>query len=174
MKMVEERHALEIYSVIDANRKYLREWLPWVDGTTGPEITKDWIRKSLKQFAQNKGLNAGIWSNGSFVGTIGCQEIVWLNRRVEIGYWLAEHAQGKGIMTAAASALIDHAFEEWLLNRVQIQCATGNDRSAAVPRRLGFREEGLIQQGQLLHGAYHDLLMFGMLRCQWQSRNMAS
>ena len=87
MTLVEERHALEIYSVVDANRKYLRRWLPWVDLTTGPEITKDWIRKCLKQFAQNKGLHAGIWSNGSFVGTVGCQDIVWLNRRVEIGYW---------------------------------------------------------------------------------------
>ena len=39
LRLVEERHALEIYSVMDAHRKSLREWLPWVDDTTSVEVT---------------------------------------------------------------------------------------------------------------------------------------
>jgi ribosomal-protein-serine acetyltransferase len=167
LKLLEERHVLEVYSVVDANRRYLRQWLPWVDETTSPEITIEFIRKSLKQFAQNKGFHAGIWYDGAFCGAAGFQPVSWLNRRAEIGYWIAEYAQGKGIMTDAVRALADHAFDEWVLNRVQIQCAAGNLKSQAIPRRLGFKEEGLIQQGQLLHGSYHDLVMFGMLRDQW-------
>ncbi len=169
LKLVEERHALEVYSVIDANRRYLRQWLPWVDVTASPDSTLDWIRKALRQFAKNKGFHAGIWHEGQFAGTIGCQPISWLNRRVEVGYWLAERAQGKGIMTAATAALLDHAFDEWMLNRVQIQCAAGNLKSQAIPRRLGFTQEGIVREGQLLYGTYHDLVLFGMLRDQWRS-----
>jgi ribosomal-protein-serine acetyltransferase len=169
LKMMEERHALEIYSVVDANRHYLREWLPWVDATTSAEITRDFVRKTLRQFAKNEGLHAGIWVDETFAGTIGCQVINWLNRKVEVGYWLSEKAQGRGIMTEATRALVDHSFNELCLNRVQIQCAAGNTRSQAIPRRLGFKEEGRIQQGQRLHGKYHDLIVFGMLRSQWPS-----
>ncbi len=171
LKLIEERHALEVFSVIDANRAYLREWLPWVDMTTSPEVTLDWIRKSLRQFAKNSGFHAGIWLDGGFAGAIGCQPISWLNRRVEIGYWVAKHAQGKGVMTAAARAVVDHAFHEWGLNRVQIQCAAGNLKSQAIPRRLGFLEEGTVREGQLLYGTYHDLVLFGMLRSAWRVKS---
>ena len=173
LRLCETRHAVEMYAVVDANRKYLRQWLPWIDATSSVDVTRDWIRKSLKQFALNKGLHAAIWSGGAIVGVVGCQVINWVNRRVELGYWLAESAQGKGIMTASVRALVDHAFDEWLLNRVQIQCAAGNVKSQAVPRRLGFQEEGVILQGQLLNGEFHDLVVFGMLREHWRRHSAA-
>ena len=72
-------------------------------------------------------------------------------------------------MTAAAHALTAYALEDLSLNRVQIQCAIGNHKSQAIPRRLGFVEEGHIAQGQLLHGTYEDLVMFRMLRSEWAS-----
>ena len=71
-------------------------------------------------------------------------------------------------MTAAVRALVDHAFLELGLNRVQIQCGAHNYKSQGVPRRLGFVEEGAMQQGELLHGIYHDLVMFRMLRSEWK------
>jgi ribosomal-protein-serine acetyltransferase len=167
IRLVEERHALEIYSVVDAHRRYLREWLPWVDATSGPDATRDWIRMSLEQFAGGNGFQAGIWVDDLFSGSIGFQPIQWLNRRTEIGYWLAPHAQGRGIVTEAARAMTAFALQELSLNRVQIQCALGNVKSQAVPRRLGFVEEGRVADGQLLHGSYHDLLVFRMLRSEW-------
>lgn len=168
LKLIEERHALEVFAVVEANRRHLRQWLPWVDATTSPDATLQFLRKALRQFARNKGFHAGIWLDGGFCGTVGFQVISWINRRVEIGYWLAGHAQGRGVMTDSTRAMVDHAFDELGLNRVQIQCAAGNLKSQAIPRRLKFQEEGLIRQGQLLHGTYHDLVMFGMLREQWR------
>ena len=167
LRIVEDRHTLEIYSVMDAHRRALREWLPWVDGTTGPDGTRAWIQGGLDQFARNEGFQAGIWSGGSFVGTVGFLPVQWPNRLAEIGYWLAPNAQGRGIMTAAARVMTEHALVEMGLNRLQIRCAAGNVRSQAIPRRLGFAEEGVTRQGQLLHGAYHDLITFSMLRYEW-------
>ena len=167
LRLVEERHANEIYSVVHAHRRSLREWLPWVDATQDPDATRDWIRMALEQFERGDGFQAGVWVAGEFSGAVGFQPIQWLNRRAEIGYWLAPNVEGRGIMTAAARAMVDHAFGELSLNRVQIQCAAGNAKSQAIPRRLGFTEEGLTQQGQLLHGVYHDLVVFRMLRSEW-------
>ena len=58
---------------------------------------------------------------------------------MEIGYWLRADATGRGIVTAAARALTDAAPALPGVDRVEIHCDEANVRSAAVPRRLGYR-----------------------------------
>lgn len=121
----------------------------------------------LEQFAANKGFAAGIWSSGKFCGVIGTHQVDWLNRKGEIGYWLSRSFQGRGIMTAACRAVVTHLFGELDLNRIAIQCARENEKSCAIPVRLGFQEEGLAREAQLLHGEFHDLRRFVMLKKDW-------
>jgi ribosomal-protein-serine acetyltransferase len=167
LKLLEERHADEVFAVVERERTYLREWLPWVDMTTEAEHTANFIRTSLEQFASNDGFSAGIWSGNEFIGGIGTHKIDWLYRRVEIGYWIAQGFQGRGIVTDASRAVIDHAFEEWKLNRVEIHCAAGNERSCAIPKRLGFQWEGLLREAQLLNGEYQDINVYALLAREW-------
>jgi ribosomal-protein-serine acetyltransferase len=170
LKLLEERHAPAVFAAVDRNRAHLRKWLPWVDDTTSVGYTLNFIRTSLQQFANNEGFAAGIWCGDECAGTIGAHKIDWLNRKVEIGYWLASKFQGRGIVTDACRALIDHAFEEWKLNRVEIHCATGNKKSCAVPKRLGFQLEGVLRKAQLVGGKYLDSNVYGMLARDWKKR----
>ncbi len=39
LRLLEERHAPEVFAAVDQDRAYLREWLPWVDGTTKVDDT---------------------------------------------------------------------------------------------------------------------------------------
>jgi len=168
LKLLEERHAPEIFAVVDRERGRLREWLPWVDQSTSVEDTLDFIRRSLQQFANNDGFSAGIWRRGEFGGVAGFHKIDWLNRRVEIGYWLAANFGGRGIMTESCRLLIDHAFVEWKLNRVEIHCAPANAKSCAIPVRLGFELEGVLREAQYLRGAYLDSRIYAMLARNWK------
>src|SRR3981081_2036552 len=88
LTLMEERHADVIFNAVDGDRAYLREWLPWVDQSTSVDDISKFIRTSLDQFANNEGMATGIWCEGEFAGTIGTHKIDWLNRKVEIGYWL--------------------------------------------------------------------------------------
>jgi len=168
LALLEDRHAAEVFAVVDRDRAYLREWLPWVDANTGEEQTQTFIRTSLEQFANNNGFSAGIWSGEEFAGVIGTHKIDWLNRRVEIGYWIASNFQGRGIVTAACRALLDHAFRHWKLNRVEIHCATANEKSCAVARRLGFQFEGILRESQLLNGKYFNTGIYSILASEWE------
>jgi len=168
LRLLEERHAAPVFALVDRDREYLREWLPWVDSTQRQEDSLSFIRASLEQFASNSGFAAGVWWNEQFVGVVGTHKIDWLNRKVELGYWLGKNFQGQGIMTDASRAAVTHLLVEMDLNRVTIQCATGNAKSCAIPRRLGFSLEGTLRDGQLLNGRYEDLLMFAMLRRDWK------
>jgi ribosomal-protein-serine acetyltransferase len=164
LQLIEERHASEVFSLIDRDRAYLREWLPWVDATETVDDTLSFVKSSLEQFASNKGFVAGIWSEGVFCGVIGTHKLDWLNRKGEIGYWLGKSFQGRGIITAACKAVTAYLLGEIGLNRVEIHCARENEKSCAVALRLGFFEEGSAREAQLLHGNFHDLRRFAILQ----------
>ena len=55
LRIYEERHAQEVAELVDQNRAYLRQWLPWVDNSRTVEDSKAFIKYSLQQFAQNEG-----------------------------------------------------------------------------------------------------------------------
>jgi ribosomal-protein-serine acetyltransferase len=168
LALLEERHAEEAFSRVDQDRVYLREWLPWVDATESVDDILTFIRSSREQFAASKGFAAGIWNQGKFCGTIGSHNFDMLNRKAEIGYWLGRSFQGQGIMTAACRTVVSHLLGEMDLNRVAIHCAKENEKSAAIPLRLGFTEEGMAREANLLHGTFHDLRQFAMLKKDWK------
>jgi ribosomal-protein-serine acetyltransferase len=172
LRMLEERHAATVFALVDRERPSLREWLPWVDGTLTEEDTLAFIKASLEQFANNSGLTSGIWETSEdqprLAGVIGTHKINWPNRKVELGYWLAREFQGRGVVTEGCRAVITHLLGELDLNRVEIHCATGNTKSSAIPRRLGFTLEGTIREGELCCGRYLDLNIFGMLKKDWR------
>jgi len=75
--------------------------------------------------------------------------------------------QGRGLVPHATAALLTRAFRVDGLNRVEIRCAEGNHRSRAVPRRLGFQEEGLLRDAEWLYDHFVDHVVYGMLAADW-------
>jgi ribosomal-protein-serine acetyltransferase len=167
LRLLEERHSAAAYTLMDRDREYLREWLAFVDKTRSEEDWRKFIRASLEQFAATEGFTAGMWEGGNFMGVIGTRKIDWINGKVEIGYWIGRAFQGRGIVTDACRAVVDYLFRELRLNRVEMQCATGNARSAGIPRRLGFTLEGVRREAELVNGRFYDLLLFSMLKREW-------
>ncbi|HLI97211.1 MAG TPA: GNAT family N-acetyltransferase [Candidatus Baltobacteraceae bacterium] len=112
----------------------------------------------------------GIFDGEEFAGSIGLYKIDFGNRISRIGYWIDADHQGKGLITSAARALVDHAFNDLRLNRIEIRCAPENAASRAVPQRLGFTEEGVHRQVLAIHGGFQDLIMYAMLACDWAAK----
>lgn len=161
------QNAEELFTLTDTSRDLLRQWLPWVDGTKTVEDSKAFIQQSLHQFSSNDGLHAGIWFSGRLVGVIGFHKIDWHNRRTAIGYWLGKEFQGRGIMTRACRAMVNIAFHEYKLNRVEIPTAVENRNSRAIPERFGFVEEGVCRQAEWLYDRFVDHVIYGMLAGDW-------
>lgn len=70
-------------------------------------------------------------------------------------------------MTEAARALVDHALFVWRLNRVEIRAAVGNERSRAIPERLGFRNEGTLRRVERVGDRYLDCVVYSVLAADW-------
>lgn len=168
LKILELRDAEEIFALTDASRNYLREWLPWVDATKAVDDSKSFIQSTLQQFASNNGFQAGIFYNGQLAGVIGFHGINWANRSTSVGYWLGEGFQGRGIMTSTYKAMVDIAFREYGLNRVEIRAAVENRKSRAIPERLRFKQEGVSCQSEWIYDHFVDHVVYGMLEEDWQ------
>lgn len=162
-------HADELFALTEANRAYLRAWLPWLDSVRRVGDTRNFIRAAQQQAARNDGTQFAIFADGRIAGVLGHHRIDWRNRLTSLGYWIGESYQGRGLATAACRALITHAFEAVRLNRVEIRCAVGNHRSRAIPVRLGLREEGRLRDAEWLYDHFVDHVVYGALASEWRS-----
>lgn len=77
-------------------------------------------------------------------------------------------------MTAAVRLLVDHALSLWRLNRVEIRVAAENRRSRAISERLGFRQEGMLRQAELIDGRYLASIVYSMLAADWPLASVSS
>jgi ribosomal-protein-serine acetyltransferase len=168
LRLPEESDAQELYDLIDANREHLLAWMPWAPAHRGADDVLPFIRLTRKQIADNDGLQTVIVGpSGRIVGMVGTHGVDWRNGMTSIGYWMAHEEQGRGTMTAAVRAYVDHAFGTWKLNRVTIQAAVDNARSRAIPERLGFRQEGILREAERVGERRLDGVVYAMLASDW-------
>ncbi|KVO06381.1 GCN5 family acetyltransferase [Burkholderia ubonensis] len=123
--------------------------LPLFDGFESPDP------ESIRRLAIVDD-NAG----GALVGTIGLHTVSDVNRSAEIAYDLAPSHWGRGIASAACSAVTEWAFAEYGFVRIQGVVLATNARSARVLQKCGFRYEGLLRAYRMVRGTPGDFAMY--------------
>jgi ribosomal-protein-serine acetyltransferase len=169
LRLLQPLHAEEIYKLVDGNRAHLKEWLGWVNNIKSADDYRETIIPIwLKQFADNNGFNAGIYLRGKLIGMISLHYINWKTKHTSIGYYLGKESEGKGIIISCVKSLMDYAFEDLKLNKVEIQCAEGNVKSRNIPERIGFKQEGISRDAEFINDHYNDIVTYSMLRSEWK------
>lgn len=156
-----------IFNLINRNRQYLRQWLPFIDNTWKVEDTEIFIKSVLTGGGPKRDLIVEIWYQDRFAGLIALKEIDRWNKKAEIGYWLDPDLENKGIMTRCCKAMIDFAFKKMALNRIQIKVGIGNVQSSRIPEKLGFRFEGIERNGEKFPDHYINLEVYSILKKEW-------
>jgi [ribosomal protein S5]-alanine N-acetyltransferase len=111
-------------------------------------------------------------SDGRLLGTCALFDLERNCRRAEIGYALGADAWGQGYVQEALGALLDAAFDELHLNRIEADIDPRNLASARSLQRLGFVQEGLLRQRWIVDGEISDSALYGLLRADWQARRL--
>lgn len=156
-----------LFEMVDRNREHLRPWMGWADDRDRGKV-ESFIKRGLDQVANNNGFQAGIWYRDQLAGSIGFHYWNFIDGTTELGYWLDQDMQGRGIMTRACAAMIDFAFDEIGLNRVEIHCVEENTKSRAVPERLGFTQEGIMRHSVYHLEKYQNMVIYGLLKSEWK------
>lgn len=160
--------APDLFHIIQRDRQYLRQWLPFIDFSQKVSDTESYL-KFITAPGNLTDLVFVIVHEEEVCGLIGFKDIDSLNRKLEIGYWLAEGKQGKGIMRRACHTLLNYAFDELSMNRIEVRVGVGNERSSNIPKKLGFTLEGIKRQAEYLNGKFHDLEVYSMLRQEFKA-----
>ncbi len=164
LALVQPSFAKKYVEIVTEQREYLSEWLAWPPHGKSEEFFLTFVRKSLLEYAEGKSMVCSMIYKDELVGNISFNSIDHNLKVAEIGYWLSEKHQGKGIITRSVSKLIDIAFSDLAMEKVQISAGEGNAPSRAVCERLGMKLEGIITKKENLNGRVIDHAIYGLLK----------
>jgi len=167
LRLLDPRHAEEVFAAVDANRERLRQWLPWVDGTRSPADAQAFLSMQMARLAHGESISAGMWVDDAFAGVVEGR-LEPLNRTMDLGYWVAGDFEGRGVVTRSCRELCRHAFEELHYARIELRCATKNARSVRVAERLGMQLEGELRSAVQLRDQRLDLRLYALLAADWR------
>jgi RimJ/RimL family protein N-acetyltransferase len=163
----------ELWEAIQESKDHLRPWLPFADQSQ--DDLRVWLTRAVAHSFSRETLACAILDRetGRILGNLGLMIHDWEAGHFEIGYWLRTGATGKGSMTEAVRLITDFAFDHLWANRVEIRCDARNERSAAVPRRLGFTQEAHLRLARtFVDDTLRDMLIFALIRTdpRWPGR----
>lgn len=163
-----------LVDAMSAGVAHLVPWLPWASFEPLPLDDKIALLRTFRakfdldqDYVFGAFERSGERAGGRLVGGTG------IHLRIgpaagEIGYWLRAGEERKGLATEMAAAITYAGFAIRGFARMAIHCDVRNERSAAVPRRLGYRQEGVLRAGAD-HGRdpRGDLAVFGMTQSEF-------
>ncbi|CAB4636701.1 MAG: GNAT family N-acetyltransferase [Actinobacteria bacterium] len=158
------------------NGEWLTQWEPLrlphhPDPETNREVfaarcgSRDRERLAGSQYA------FGIFVDGTFAGELNLNNIVrGAMQSATIGYWIDRARAGRSLMSESIVVLMQFAFEELNLHRLEICIIPRNSNSRRVVEKLDLREEGTAQRFLEINGAWEDHVRFGFTIEEWNDR----
>ncbi len=168
LRSYELEDANNLFSAVDKSRQHLRHWLNWVDKTTKPEHTLQFLQQAMQQQHSQEGLALGIFYKRKIIGGIGMHHWDHTIKKAQLGYWISKEYEGKGIIHECLLRFIDFLFNKVGLNKVEVHFIPENTRSSKVAESLGFKIEGIIRQSHYHNGGLEDIIIAGLLKTEWK------
>ena len=168
LRTLKEEDAPILFTLTDANRVYLKQWLPWLDTCQTPQDSLTFIQGRLNAQEKNEAITFGIWEDGLLMGVISYIVVNEDEGSTCIGYWISQPAQGRGIATLATQTLVTFAFRTLGLRRLTIDCAQENLKSRAIPERLGMKLSNQPPKKANLYGQWVDHITYVAEAWSWR------
>ncbi len=125
----------------------------------------------LKQKSQDHSTIFLIICNIETKNAIGCTAFVridWVGRMATFYIAIAEKENwSKGYGKEATRLMVDYAFEQLNLNRVQLHVSAENPRAVKVYEQTGFIKEGTLRQAMFYNNHYIDFYLMAIIKEDW-------
>ena len=131
-----------------------------------------WIEEiTVAKAKTNVHLVIEIVENDAFrpIGTIALSNIDTKDQTAEFAIAIGEKDYwSNGYGTEAARLIVDYGFRQLNLHRISSSAKAFNERSIRMHKKIGFQQEGIMRQSDFVNGQFHDKVMFGLLREEWE------
>lgn len=141
-------------------------------GLSHPEVVKYYgvsydnllaTEEQMKWFKDLKETNTGIWwaivniENTIFYGAIGLNNLSYVHKKAEIGYWLLPEYWGQKLMKNAIPLVCNYAFDVLKIHRIEALVESENNNSKKLLEKLNFNFEGRLIDYEIKNGNYISL-----------------
>ena len=141
-------------------------WLPWARPGHSLGDTRRYLRGARSARNRRQAFEFVIedQGDGRLLGMVSLHRIDWMRRSGGIGYWVRRSEWGRGIAPEATRAMLDVAFIECGLHRVEVLVAPENKPSQRVVDKVGFVREGVARGAEFVNGSHSDHIQYALLR----------
>ena len=132
----------DVPALVDAlNDAEIARWIPAIPQPYTEDDATAFIRHGATRAGRTE---FAVTEDGAVVAAIGLDVDDFL-RQGTTGYWCAEHARGRGLITHSLRLLSKHAFEQLGVGRMQLFTDPENHASQRVAEKVGYRREGVLR-----------------------------
>jgi len=162
------KHTLELapkmFDYIAEDRERLAKFLPWPKHIASVDDEIKFIDVCNRSWVNFEGFQFGLFRNndGEYLGNIGSFKTSWEHHFCEIGYWILGKFEGFGYMREATTCL-EQQLRQMGFNRIVIRCDKNNERSKSIPRRLGYKLEGIERDGIMVNDLFCDIEVYSKI-----------
>ena len=141
----------------------------WLSAPTTPEAFGEWLRRTREESLVS--LFACRRDDGAIVGYFNISQIIrGYLQSAFLGYGAVAAQAGRGYMTEGLELVLEHAFTELTLHRLEANIQPGNEASIALARRCGFVKEGFSERYLKINGRWRDHERWAIRSEQWRAR----
>ncbi|AEV83017.1 Ribosomal-protein-alanine acetyltransferase [Actinoplanes sp. SE50] len=157
--------AIAYHALLAANHARLALWSPGL-GEPTPEGTRTALATAAAAWLAGTRLPLAIGvPTGNGHNLVGATNLTIdaPTASAELGFWVDAAAEGRGIVSRTLHAVLDHAFGDLGLHRVEMRTLTTNHRSHRLADRLGFLREGVLRDAVRFPDGPRDVAVYALL-----------
>ncbi|SDC90898.1 ribosomal-protein-alanine N-acetyltransferase [Paenibacillus sp. UNCCL117] len=174
---LDEGDSGRVLDFVQRNREFLT---PWEPSRAEHYYTMEQQARLLRE--EDAGMAAGLlfklWISkldepeGRLIGSVSLSNIVrGCFHSCHLGYKMDQDELNRGYMTEALRKVIQIAFEELKLHRIEANVMPRNQASLQVVEKLGFVPEGLAKQYLKINGKWEDHIHMTLINHAWEDEN---
>jgi ribosomal-protein-alanine N-acetyltransferase len=159
-----------------ANEEWLTVWEPRRQ-LRQPDPTRDkaaFTSRCLQRDrdrASGTAYQFGLFLDQAAVGEVNLNNIIrGAMQSGTVGYWIDQRHAGHAYVAEAVVLVLQFAFEQLQLHRVEICIVPRNMRSRRVVEKLGIRDEGIAARYLEIDGTWEDHTRYGVTVEEWEAR----
>ena len=166
LKLASPEDAEEFLAYYKDNKEFLKRFEPTRDKDFYTmEGQKSILSESYRNYMNGLAINFGIYLEKKLIGKVQISNLIYGGfRSANLGYSLHKDYEGKGLMQDALKVVIDYAFEDLMLHRLEASTLLDNFRSQKTLELQGFKKVGLNEKYLFINGEWRDHYTFYLIK----------
>jgi ribosomal-protein-serine acetyltransferase len=152
--------AEEYVALVQENEARLMRWLPYYGRVNSAKRFQSYLESVRLVTKQRLWIDFVVRVHGEFAGSVQLHNIDPLNRLGNIGYWLGERFTGHGTMSRVLPTVVQIAFRDYNIHRLQLLTPVENIASRIAAERAGFAYETTLRDGFTKPGGFSDAAVY--------------